>query len=203
MKITDLIEHGIVADTNFKMPSFSGGEEIDADFPVKAGLRLQVWEMKQANAIGYALVDPVIGPTQPITFVTLVPLKENIYEAVVALTDLNYRGQGYAISLFYYLVKYKKLAIISDDPMTKDGENLWQRMLKTPQMGGKLYNKKTDQRYDIKMVGQNVGGVSVMEPQEEIGLQTNWRYMIERAFQERNSRLKGSLLLQEMVTFND
>ena len=92
MKYKEITEYQMVPTQPFKMPDFSSGQYL-SKIKSRKGDIFEIWKMVDEEHLGYAAIDPKIGPKKPIAYlgfqmISVVMMAKNAY------TLKKYQKQG-------------------------------------------------------------------------------------------------------------
>ncbi|CAB4122408.1 hypothetical protein UFOVP29_17 [uncultured Caudovirales phage] len=170
MKIYEIIEHVIVPDQTFDIPSLENGHD-QGTINLNMGSQVFVYVKTHGNICQMI----AHSGSEIFGFLTLVivPNRQNL--AMAKNAESYVKGKHLLLNLILWAKRQHNLRIISDYELTRDGEKAWQAMAKNIQLNVKIYNFDQDRVYD-----QN--DPSIVRPEQDVADDPNditWFYIIE------------------------
>lgn len=160
MRAHELDEWTLINDQNFPYMDFSNGQ-IDGRISSHIGvLEVKIISSRDQQAFG------VEHKNRTVAYIGIEHLKNSMYYVKNAWVDYNYQKQGLAKELMMYLLNHKSYKLLSDEFMTRDGVKLWMSFMKTTNRSIKIYNRETNEIYDVNDVGKHYkDGRIIMKPE--------------------------------------
>ena len=167
MKYKEITEYQMVPTQPFKMPDFSSGQYL-SKIKSRKGDIFEIWKMVDEEHLGYAAIDPKIGPKKPIAYlgfqmISVVMMAKNAY------TLKKYQKQGILSELFLFVNRIEKYKIISDIELSPSGEALWISLIKSGKFKAKILYVPTAEIFNLSDIGtgQTSDGETVISPKND------------------------------------
>lgn len=169
MKISDLVEHNIVPNLEFKIPPLTDGEDLGR-VNLKSGIAT-VYVRSEGSVIQIIAhrTEQILG----FVTLTIVPNREKL--AMVKNAQSYVSGESLLLNLLLWAKSHYHLRILSDYEMTSAGEAAWKALSKNNRLNVKIYNYDQDKIYDQQ--DPNAVLPELDTPFESDN--TTWYYIIE------------------------
>lgn len=111
-----------------------------------------------------------------IGYVTMVKIKDNIWQTLELTIFPKYQNQGFATSLYAQLTAIDNRKLINGDSLSKNAEKLWAALIRDKRCKH-IYDKKLNKIYSLSDIGTETSdNIKIADPTDDNGDIDNIRF---------------------------